>query len=93
MTVAASTCPFGVWSADVKKSMPRMHASASLKFCKTQPQDFGWLRKQEGSPRPQCARLMKGVDMVMVESPTYYRAYQPVLLALQATEPQTEFQM
>jgi hypothetical protein len=41
------------------------------------------------SEASQCARLMKGVDMVMVESPTYYRAYQPVLLALQATEPQT----
>ena len=41
------------------------------------------------SEASQCARLMKGVDMVMVESPTYYRAYQPVLTALQATEPQT----
>lgn len=41
------------------------------------------------SEASQCARLMKGVDMVMVESPTYYRAYQPVLIALQATEPQT----
>lgn len=41
------------------------------------------------SEASQRARLMKGVDMVMVESPTYYRAYQPVLTALQATEPQT----
>ena len=37
----------------------------------------------------QCARLMKGVDMAMAESPTAYYAYQPVLEALQLTDPQT----
>lgn len=35
----------------------------------------------------QCARLIRGDDMVLVESPTYYRAYQPVLNALQRTDP------
>jgi hypothetical protein len=37
----------------------------------------------------QCARLMKGEDMVMAESPTYYKAYQPVLEALQLTDPES----
>ncbi|KAG0617383.1 hypothetical protein M758_5G185900 [Ceratodon purpureus] len=35
----------------------------------------------------QCARLIRGDDMVMAESPTYYKAYQPVLEALQLTDP------
>jgi hypothetical protein len=37
----------------------------------------------------QCARLMKGEDMVMGESPTYYKAYQPVLETLQLTDPES----
>ena len=37
----------------------------------------------------QFARLMKGEDMAMAESPTAYYAYQPVLNALQLTDPQT----
>jgi hypothetical protein len=37
----------------------------------------------------QYARLMKGEDMAMAESPTAYYAYQPVLDALQLTDPQT----
>ncbi|KAG0627986.1 hypothetical protein M758_2G241900 [Ceratodon purpureus] len=37
----------------------------------------------------QCARLMKGEGMAMAESPTAYYAYQPVLEALQLTDPQT----
>lgn len=37
----------------------------------------------------QCARLMQGKDMVMAESPTYYKAYQPVLETLQLTDPES----
>jgi hypothetical protein len=37
----------------------------------------------------ELSTLLQSEAMTMVESPTYYRAYRPVLQALQELEPET----